>query len=429
MRKIIIERKKLYREIWEKRLGLVAEDYNIRIEDMRKICNVMNVPRPSSGHWAKLLHGKDSPVISLPDDYDGKETIEFTVDDTSSTNQPVLWNSDSEKPESQPYLIDKMIWIASDEVKVKLADDILRYFKESEDIKMPGNLKAIMKSILERKREFDKDGPDSSVNNILQSMRYSWGKTNPVVNIRLLSAEGIERVFAFLNRLRFILEKLDCILEESLNALVLGQPIWFSFYEGQRQIDHVLTQKDKRDLKEYEKDLARKYSFAREPRIRQHDYEFKGNITFVFEFGSKSPFRDSKTRTLESYLPEIAVEIIKRGYDEKLKSIQNIKTEEKHELNEKLDKLQLRRRLHEKEMTRELIIMSRSLAEAENIRKLADKMEEQGMDGALIDFAKKKADWMDPTIDYEDPILGEKNYDEEPEELLKKNDRASRYYY
>lgn len=128
-------------------------------------------------------------------------------------------------------------------------------------------------------------------------------------------------------------------------------------------------------------------------------------------------------------MPEIATEIIKRGYSEKLKSIQSIKAEEKHELNEKLDKLQLRRRLHEKEMTRELIIMSRSLAEAENIRKLADKMEEQGMDGALIDFAKKKADWMDPSIDYEDPILGEKNYDEEPEEHLKKNDRVSRYYY
>lgn len=252
MRKIIVERKKLYREIWEKRRGLVAEDYNIRIEDMRKICNIMNVPRPSSGHWAKLLYGKDSPAVSLPDDCDRKETIEFTVDDTSSTNQPVLWNGDSEKPESQPYFIDKMIWIASDEVKVKLGDDILRYFKESEDIKMPGDLKSKKKSILERKREFDKNGPD----NILQSMRYSWGNTNPVVNSRLLSPEGIERVFAFLNRLRFILEKLDCILEESLNALVLDQPIWFSFYEGQRQIDHVLTQKDKRYLKEYEKDLA-----------------------------------------------------------------------------------------------------------------------------------------------------------------------------
>ncbi|CAM3592616.1 hypothetical protein [Erysipelothrix anatis] len=50
MKKIKISRLKLYEEIWEKRIGLVAQEYNISLADMRKVCNLLNVPRPSSGH-------------------------------------------------------------------------------------------------------------------------------------------------------------------------------------------------------------------------------------------------------------------------------------------------------------------------------------------------------------------------------------------
>jgi hypothetical protein len=63
------DREELYREVWEKPLLKVAEEYGISAVALGKTCRKLSVPVPGRGHWAKLAHGKEGakkpPLLKL----------------------------------------------------------------------------------------------------------------------------------------------------------------------------------------------------------------------------------------------------------------------------------------------------------------------------------------------------------------------------
>jgi len=63
---IIFQREDLYKKVWEKALMLVAADYGLSDNGLKKICNKMNIPIPYNGYWAKLKHGKEVFKTPLP---------------------------------------------------------------------------------------------------------------------------------------------------------------------------------------------------------------------------------------------------------------------------------------------------------------------------------------------------------------------------
>ncbi len=63
---INFSREDLYNKVWEKALMLVAADYGLSDNGLKKICTKMNIPIPYSGYWAKLKHGKDVFQTPLP---------------------------------------------------------------------------------------------------------------------------------------------------------------------------------------------------------------------------------------------------------------------------------------------------------------------------------------------------------------------------
>ena len=63
---IIFQREDLYKKVWEKALMLVAADYGLSDNGLKKICNKMNIPIPYNGYWAKFKHGKDVFKTPLP---------------------------------------------------------------------------------------------------------------------------------------------------------------------------------------------------------------------------------------------------------------------------------------------------------------------------------------------------------------------------
>lgn len=418
MKKIKISRLKLFEEIWEKRIGLVAQDYNISLADMRKVCDLLNIPRPSSGHWAKLLYGKDSPKAKLPSDYDGNDIVEFLVDDSVSSENRIIWQASSNKENPITYFTDKMIWLTTVESKKMFYEDLMEHFENSKNIGLSKSLKGIKAKVLENKKAYDKLEQQPAVHNIVQTVKYSWHKDRPVINPRLLSVQSIKRVFLFVSRLKYILEKFNCSLNDDLTANVLEQNIWYSFYEGQRKVDHILTKQDKQNLKNYERDISRGYTLWREPQIRKYDYVFKGNLTFSFDFYYKSLYKDSQSRTLESYIPEIVLEILKLGFEEHTRKEELKKKQRINEHNENINEFINRRYNHELNLTSKLLRMAQCFDEAERIRRMVSKIEENDQNFAWIDFAKKKADWLDPSIHIVDPILGENEYSEDLMDLL-----------
>ena len=64
---IIFNREELYNKVWEKALMLVAADYGLSGNGLKKICTKMNIPIPYNGYWAKLKAGKSVIKTSLPE--------------------------------------------------------------------------------------------------------------------------------------------------------------------------------------------------------------------------------------------------------------------------------------------------------------------------------------------------------------------------
>ena len=64
--KMEITREELYKLIWNEPVTKVAEKMDVPAPILRKFCNRLNIPTPSSGYWSKLQFGKPVEIPPLP---------------------------------------------------------------------------------------------------------------------------------------------------------------------------------------------------------------------------------------------------------------------------------------------------------------------------------------------------------------------------
>ena len=64
--KMEITREELYKLIWKEPVTKVAEKMGVPAPILRKFCNRLNIPTPSSGYWSKLQFGKPVEIPPLP---------------------------------------------------------------------------------------------------------------------------------------------------------------------------------------------------------------------------------------------------------------------------------------------------------------------------------------------------------------------------
>lgn len=76
-----LTREELYELVWTTPLKTLAVRYHVSSVDLARVCERLAIPRPTQGHWARLLHNHEikrpplSPLtsgapesIALPDD-------------------------------------------------------------------------------------------------------------------------------------------------------------------------------------------------------------------------------------------------------------------------------------------------------------------------------------------------------------------------
>lgn len=67
MKSLTFQREKLYDEVWKKPMTDLAKDYGINVYQLTKACDKLEIPRPESGYWSKLRHGKKVKKKPLTD--------------------------------------------------------------------------------------------------------------------------------------------------------------------------------------------------------------------------------------------------------------------------------------------------------------------------------------------------------------------------
>lgn len=77
-------RDEIYGLVWSEPMTKVAKRFEVSGSYMARICNLLNVPRPERGHWAKLAVGKAEPPRPLPEARPGDQLTWSSAGESAS---------------------------------------------------------------------------------------------------------------------------------------------------------------------------------------------------------------------------------------------------------------------------------------------------------------------------------------------------------
>ncbi len=252
--------------------------------------------------------------------------------------------------------------------------------------------------------------------------RYNKPDNEPEF-FREVSENGMSRLMAILDAVFKAVEKLGGSVNDDLSVRIRSDVVRIRVVESEDKVKHELTKKEAQELIQYE-DEAKRNKWASKPRIRQFDYVYNGRIRIVF--GEKNYIRDSEKEKLEDRLGDILIALYEKSEDNRI-ARERREEEQRRREEEARRKEELRRR-KEAEITRtkELINKADDYRIALDIRAYINAAVESGSEEATsewIEWARKKADWYDPTIAREDEYLGRRDHGKSKDE--KDLDRVS----
>lgn len=228
-----------------------------------------------------------------------------------------------------------------------------------------------------------------------------------------VAAESLPRVCRIFDALIKALEPLECTLSENLRFTVNGETVFVSVSESTNKINHVPTTEENYQLLKYEED-RRRYSYASKPNVRKYDYPYNGKLTFTVQ-GKKS-FRDCKSYAVEERLGAMVIALyeasdIVRQEREACEEAERQKQAEAQRREERREQYN-----REVEKTNALINAVEDYEIACKIRAYVAAIEVSGEltneKQAWLTWAKKKADWYDPVMAFEDEVLGVRKHEE-----------------
>lgn len=345
MKSFSFNRRTLYEKLWSEPISSICAEYEIWEEGLMEICWRLNVPYPEKLHWKRISQGKNSEVVPLPQESHGTETV--TLYKRNDDLQKVL--------------------------HFEMVHAILQKIDSTYD-------KATNKIV-----DFDK-----LVLTTKESIQLKWDKRNDYweKNKALTIGVSPERLLRALNIFDLIIKvlrykKYDLKIEDRNTFVVIGE----------ERIQISLSERNKR------------VEFKRDGRFEKK-YHPTGILVIKKEGRSydRTEWKDGKIR-LEDQLPkivedweEIAREQIREH--ERMRKAQE-EREEQARLKFELEK----RQKDELSKFRQLLFDAHRYSVSNMLREYIDKLEENAiLTNSLndekrnwIEWARKKADWFDPS--------------------------------
>ena len=280
--RLTIEREELYCQVWAEPIFRLAPKYGISNVALKKICKKLNVPTPPRGYWAKIQNHIRVERTPLPKiKYDQPKVHELNM------NRSPVAKSKPEKP--GPALLPEAI-------------EVIKRIESWPTIKVPRNLRNAHPFVKKTLEELSGAEPDK------YAMLRPWGKEilDVRVSYRLLK-RAIRIMQALLTRIEYLgfsaSANRGCHLQTT-EAVIFDEAISFGISEKSRQIDHVLTDSEKKDIARY----------GRHFDTTKWDYEPTGLLslrihTWAFE-GIRKNWNDGKSKVVEDGLKEFLINLV-----------------------------------------------------------------------------------------------------------------------
>lgn len=356
----ILTRKELYDLVWTEPISKLAIKLGTTDAKLRALCKQFGIPLPQYGHWMKLQHNKPVVIIPLPELENNGEQIVLN----SVQNQ--LGNATTLTPLEM--------------LKNELENDPDLCFEVPDRIPKPDTLIVVAKTFFESKDSFKYDKIQSTHLGII-----SISVTRPLV----------VRALRFMDTLIKILKRRGhnvIVKGRDTRSIVFGQEIPIALRETTTRV----------------KRMDGKYP--------TYDYEPTGMLALkVDENWKGKEFSDGKL-LLENKLVEIVakIELIgreMRDWKEQAR-LEQIRKDEEERSERRI------RELQEKELEKfnKLLNESHRYHQVQQLRTYINDIEatlnEKSDDSKpglqeWINWARLKADWYDPMIQLNDPLLSE----------------------
>lgn len=364
------DREQLHKEIWKEPMCVVAKRYNISNVALRKICRKLQVPTPYNGYWAKIRAGIEAEKLPLP-------IIDFPIDFVSVQEKKLGFLSKKRRQEILGICDSIQIPTELQEPSNLLQDNIYYY---NELIADPPQDEHLL---------FSKP----SYRGISVTTPY-YKKAIIIIDviIKALSSLGYKVKLINYNRFGVVIEK---------------ETIIFWIYETRKQAPKTNQQQTKQPP----------YGSS----TLDYNYISMGKLFLHIESHSARHQRWLiNDKHLKKLLGDFIIELIATSNEIKIDREKKIE-EEKRYREEETRRRELKE-LQENENKRlmNLECLVSDWDKACSIREYARALEQsikvksipQNKKNKIykwITWAKRKADWLDPFVGYEDPLLGKKH--------------------
>ena len=409
---ILYERDTLYKEVWSYPIIVVARTYGVSDVMIHKICKKLDVPTPPAGYWAKKKAGKSVEVIPLP----GKH--EFNI-------YPIGGQPQKDENGNDVLITGKFAdFLITDKAD---EDDGLAFLSQEEYSQLINTAKELMVSknsqkyhpiLIKHKHDFAEWGKTHHRDEYASWNKDSYRRVpdDEPAFWNSVSEKTLSRVYVILDALYSAVESLGGEINDDLSFVIRNEIVPFTITEGKTIAPHMLTENEIKQLNEYEQD--KRYSWSRPPQIRKNDHIPNGSLTFCVNKAER--FRDTSNNTLEMRLGEILLALYRES--ENVRSVRQAWEEKKRKAEEEARQQELLKQRKRNEIER-LHALENEAEDYDKACKIRAYIAAVQADPVLsqekkewIQWAKQKADWIDPIISARDPFLGIRDHKENDSE-------------
>jgi hypothetical protein len=435
---ITLSRKQLYDEVWKISVQGVAKKYNLHYQQLLNSCKEANIPIPPSGYWTRLKCGKDV----------SQEVIELLQSDIKNVNLYLngLKPEKIKREKTKPSKAEEIeVRVCDEEINSRKNDSVLQeddiisvvedspflsFLDEDERKKVLNTVSSI--NIRDGKKLHPQviQYRDSIDNWNKQQMelkknpyyrpRYNNNNTQQPVFMNEVAPSTLTRIYKILDALFIAVEALGGKINPDLSIMIHKDIVRVRFAEAQDKLSHELSKQEARELVEYN-DKVKQNKWASKPNIRKYDYVYNGRLRIIFS--DQKYIRDSESEKIEDKLGDILIKLYEISEDERITRERREEIQRQQREEERIKEERRKLKNQEIQMTRALVNQAQDYKIACEIRQYITAVEEKS-DGneevyKWIEWAKQKANWYDPTLNYEDDILGKRDHSKEKDEKSK----------
>jgi hypothetical protein len=370
---IVLDRQKLYEEVWAEPVVIVAKRYGLSDVGLAKICKKLSIPLPSRGYWAKVKAGRTMKKIPLPD-----------LKENTYTSAALS-------------KVDSAREMAEAGAKQKIHAER----NGQKPIRVPAELNSphpLVKATSKRLRQRDGWKEESGLR----------AAPDEVLHLRV-TPSSLDRALLLADTLLKELEKhsvlvhVDTQRKETILELA-GTRVSFCITEQVKRMHHQDTLAEKNAKDRYWKQPFP--NAANYPHTPRFDYERTGILTISVGRWPSRNWNDTSRTPLEKRLMEVLAGIIALIEETRAKEAEEARQKEERRLREEHYAFLMARRETEAERFKQLEAQATNWKRAMRIRRYIGALEQKMLaEGSAtpeqrewVVWALAKADWLDPLL-------------------------------